>query len=230
MFDRFCGSFKHSFAFVSHFRPVSNVMLLPCRTQMNLARQWHDDSTATVSNVEPNTVAPNSKDKTNHPSSGISPFKMAEGNLSEDREKFVLFKTILNARRHCKWMQQWMNTVIARRRLLLQVSSFILLLLSFHKSQQQAAVLRLYSRFQRNLGWWNTYSEKRFKQTLRVSRGTFQFILNRIRHELERDVVCEDPIPPDMKLAICLYRLGRGDYYFTIAEMSGVGVHCCRHY
>ena len=27
-----------------------------------------------------------------------------------------------------------------------------------------------------------------------------------------------------MRLAICLYRLGRGDYYFTIAAMSGVGV------
>ena len=71
---------------------------------------------------------------------------------------------------------------------------------------------------------FGTPSEKRFKQTLRVSRGTFQFILNRIRHDLERDVVCEDPIPPDTRLAICLYRLGRGDYYFTIAEMFGVGV------
>ena len=39
--------------------------------QINLAWQWHDDSTAAVSNVEPNTVAPNSKDKTNHPSSVI---------------------------------------------------------------------------------------------------------------------------------------------------------------
>ena len=38
-------------------RPVPNVVLLPCRTQMNLARKWHDDSTAAVSNVEPNTVA-----------------------------------------------------------------------------------------------------------------------------------------------------------------------------
>jgi len=35
---------------------------------MNLARQWHDDSTAAVSNLEPNTVEPNSKGKTNiHP-------------------------------------------------------------------------------------------------------------------------------------------------------------------
>ena len=102
----------------------------------------------------------------------------------------------------------------------MKVSSFILLLVSFNESQQ-ITVLRLCRRFQRNLGWWNTvwdtYSEKRFKQTLRVSRGTFQFLLNRIRRDLERDVVCEDPIPRDMRLAICLYRLGRGDYYFIIA-------------
>ena len=39
-------------------RPVPNVVLLPCRTQMNLARKWHDDSTAAVWNVEPNTIAP----------------------------------------------------------------------------------------------------------------------------------------------------------------------------
>ena len=55
----------------NYLRPVPNVVLLPCRTQMNLAWQWHDDGTVAVSNVEPNTVAPNSKDKTNHPSSVI---------------------------------------------------------------------------------------------------------------------------------------------------------------
>lgn len=27
-----------------------------------------------------------------------------------------------------------------------------------------------------------------------------------------------------MRLGLCLYRLGRGDYYYTIAEMSGVGI------
>ena len=79
-------------------RPVPNDVLLPCRIQMNLARQWHDDSTAAVSNVELNAVAPNSKDKTNHPSSGIAPSKTAEGYLNEEREKFGLFKTIFNAR------------------------------------------------------------------------------------------------------------------------------------
>ena len=32
-------------------RPVLNVVLLPCQTQMNLAWQWHDDSTAMVSKL-----------------------------------------------------------------------------------------------------------------------------------------------------------------------------------
>ena len=92
---------------------------------MNLARQWHDDSTAAVSNVEPNAVAPNSKDKTNHPSSGIAPSKMAEGNLNEEREKFGLFKTILNARRQRRRMQQSiLNTVIARRGLLFEKQKY----------------------------------------------------------------------------------------------------------
>ena len=80
----------------------------------------------------------------------------------------------------------------------------------------------------RNTGWWNiiwqTYTDARFKKTFRVSRGTFTFILDRIRHVLERQNVVEEPIPPELRLAICLYRLGRGSYYFTIAEMSGLGL------
>ena len=41
---------------------------------------------------------------------------------------------------------------------------------------------------------------------------------------LARQTVTEEPIPPELRLAICLYRLGRGDYLYTIAEMSGLGV------
>ena len=37
---------------IDFLRPIPNVVLLPCRTQMNLAWQWHDDGTAAVSNVE----------------------------------------------------------------------------------------------------------------------------------------------------------------------------------
>ena len=56
------------------------------------------------------------------------------------------------------------------------------------------------------------------------SRETFLYILSRIRQQLERQTVTEDPIYPELRLAICLYRLGRGDYFYTIAEMTGLGV------
>ena len=32
------------------------------------------------------------------------------------------------------------------------------------------------------------------------------------------------PISPECRLAICLYRLGKGDYLYTIAELFGVGL------
>ena len=63
-----------------------------------------------------------------------------------------------------------------------------------------------------------------FKKTFRVSKATFRFILGRIEHDLQRDTVAEDPIPPAFRLAVCLYRLARGDYFYTIAEMTGLGV------
>ena len=83
-------------------------------------------------------------------------------------------------------------------------------------------------RLERNNGWfstvWSTYSTKRFKKTFRVSRETFEFILSRIRHVLKRDIINEEPISPECRLAIRLYSLSRGDYYYTIAEMTGLGV------
>ena len=41
---------------------------------------------------------------------------------------------------------------------------------------------------------------------------------------MERDTVNEEPISQECRLAICLCRLARGDYYHTIAEMTGLGV------
>ena len=49
------------------------------------------------------------------------------------------------------------------------------------------------------------------------------FLLGRIRNLIEKDNITEEPISPEGRLAICLYRLARGDYYFTIAEMAGIG-------
>ena len=41
---------------------------------------------------------------------------------------------------------------------------------------------------------------------------------------LIRQTVTEEPITPARRLAICLYSVGRGDYLYTISEMSGLGV------
>lgn len=116
-----------------------------------------------------------------------------------------------------------------RRRLTVLLCLVGLLLLSRHQNNATERVYRRSCRrLVRNSGWWdlvwNSYSDERFKKTFRVSRNTFNFILNRIRHDLEWETVNEDPISPECRLGICLYRLGRGDYYYTIAEMAGLGV------
>ena len=94
--------------------------------------------------------------------------------------------------------------------------------------RKEARKPRLCRRFVRNSGWWTTvrdsYNDARFKETLRVSRETFHYILEKIRHKLERRTITEIPIPPDMRLALTLYKLGRGDYLYTIGEMSGLAV------
>ena len=36
-------------------------------------------------------------------------------------------------------------------------------------------------------------------------------------------MVNEDPISPECRLIVCLYHLARGEYYYTIAEMVGLG-------
>ena len=77
-------------------RPVSNVLLLPCCSQMNLTRQWHGDTAAVVSNVELNSFAPNSnqsRNRENKPS--IQWFhipKMVDRSEKEGCKKFALMK------------------------------------------------------------------------------------------------------------------------------------------
>ena len=83
-------------------------------------------------------------------------------------------------------------------------------------------------RFLHNPGWWttvwNNYSESRFKKTFRVTRKTFQNILQPIRRRLAKETINEEPVSPEERLAVCLYRLARGDYYHTISQMSGLGI------
>ena len=82
-------------------------------------------------------------------------------------------------------------------------------------------------RYARNKGWWEnvwaSYDDRRFKEAFRVTRGTFIYILNRIHDKIHKESLTEAAIPAEMRLAICLYRLARGDYMYTISELTGVG-------
>ena len=111
-----------------------------------------------------------------------------------------------------------------RRQLLIKVLFLAMLVVV---SNSEKAFHRSCRRLSRKNGWWelvwNTYDDARFKKTFRVSRETFEFILSHIRHELERQTLCEEPIPLELRLGLALYRLGRGDYIYSIAEMTGLG-------
>ena len=142
------------------------------------------------------------------------------------RRAFI-FRVIREGRKRRKMLRSFLHAVITRRQFMMNIC-VIGLLLSVSRKSATPVYNRSCRRLPRNMGWfnlvWSTYSDERFKKTFRISRTTFQFILQRIRHVLDRDTVTEEPISPEFRLAIALYRLSRGDYYYTIAEMTGLGV------
>ena len=147
------------------------------------------------------------------------------------KERIALIRAISrgNERRRMFSESAQMLIALRRRRVALLLSLAGILLLSSKQNLATEMVhVRSCRRLLRSNGWWEmvwtTYTDERFKKTFRISKNTFSFILNRIRNDLERQTVNEDPISPECRLGICLYRLGRGDYYYTIAEMAGLGV------
>ena len=60
-----------------------------------------------------------------------------------------------------------------------------------------------------------------------ITKGTFLFILAETKEDLQRETTAEVPIPPEIRLAVCLYRLARGDYQHTIGELIGSGSNAC---
>ena len=155
---------------------------------------------------------------------------MADGEnarIANTGKIFTLYKLIENNRRRRSITHTALNYVMQKRRVLLKLSS-VISLLQLSENKRRATAHRSCRRLVRNTGWWdviwNTYTDVRFKKTFRISRATFQFILNNIRGEIDHDAINEQPISAECRLGICLYRLGRGDYYYTISEMSGLGV------
>ena len=117
-------------------------------------------------------------------------------------------------------MQQRRNYVARRNKILVCINKNlekrkvifleILDLLHLQASLQELLPKRRTRRFRRfyrnNKNWWETvsqtYSQKRFKHTFRVSRTTFNFILSKIQHRIQKEYVTEEPIPPEQKLII----------------------------
>ena len=128
-------------------------------------------------------------------------------------------------------MKNILVAAVARRRKMLRVAMLMLVL--FVNVVRKRSVYRSCRRFVRNSGWWslvwNDYSDGRFEKTFRIFRNTFMYILERVRHKLTKEIVAELPVSPELRLAKFLYRCGRGDYLYSIAEMTGLGVStiCC---
>ena len=144
-----------------------------------------------------------------------------------DRKIASIRRMFERAKRRRRMVESCLHILLLRRMQVIQIATMLMLILLSGRNAF-SPIPRSCRRLPRNTGWWNliwnTYSNARFKKTFRVSRETFTFILGRIRHVLERKSVVEEPILPEHRLAVCLYRLGRGSYYYTIAEMTGLGV------
>ena len=146
------------------------------------------------------------------------------------QQKKLLFLKAQMSKRKRQVMQNMLITLNNQRRIRLFRTIFVLQLILTALQNAAATLprprLRSCRRFQRNTGWWNmvwkTYSEKRFKKTFRMTRATFSLIHDRYNKIIKQNIT-EQSIPSELRLAICLYRLSRGDYYSTISELTCVG-------
>ena len=100
-------------------------------------------------------------------------------------------------------------------------------MLLIHGNKLKTKRVCSWRRHLRNTGWWETvnseYSDKRFKQTFRVSRKTFNFLLTKVEQEITKKETAETPVSASKRLPLCLYKLARGDYCYTISEKTSIG-------
>ena len=144
--------------------------------------------------------------------------------------KKILFHLLSTQRKRRQNSQRLMLILMQARR---RLYSKALLLYVFVYSRSVSEFLKRIRRSRRVLrqrGWWQMvwteYYDERFKATFRISRATFQYILEKIRADIECEGInlIEEPISPECRMAIALYRMGRGDYLYTILELCGCGV------
>ena len=131
----------------------------------------------------------------------------------------IVLKQIFQIRKERRLRQlRILHYLLSRRKKILQLCLTLLVVTS--SKPETPLRIRSCRRLERTTNWWNnlwaSYSEKRFRNTFRMPRNVFMLILGKIEHELDKTVVTEEPISPACRLGICLYRLARGDYYYTL--------------
>ena len=107
------------------------------------------------------------------------------------------------------------------------MSFYFQLVLAAFNQRVSRPFFRSCRRLPRLQGWWhiawNGFDERRFKANFRVTKATFLYIFGEIEDLLTKETICEEPVPPMARLAVCLYRLARGDYLHTVGELVGLG-------
>lgn len=68
-----------------------------------------------------------------------------------------------------------------------------------------------------------SFTNHRFKEAFRVTRSTFQFIIERLHFLRRQDTVLRYAIVLEKRIAIALYALASSAEYRTIAALFGVG-------
>lgn len=56
-----------------------------------------------------------------------------------------------------------------------------------------------------------------------MTKGTFQYILDSIKHDITKENLVGDTVSAEKRLAITVSRLTRGEYFYSLAEQYGVG-------
>ena len=109
-----------------------------------------------------------------------------------------------------------------------EMLTYLLHKLEKHERQERRRE-RSCRRFIRNKGWWemgrDTYSSERFFETFRICRETFNFIVVNAYDELLRKNLIEEPISPDCRLAITIFKLARRDYIYIVLVLAHVISH-----
>ncbi len=53
---------------------------------------------------------------------------------------------------------------------------------------------------------WTAFDDNRFKSNVCVTKATSQLIVNELKRRLAKESVTEDPVTPDLRIAVCIYR------------------------